>query len=42
MSKTSQEHKELRKQNKADLMGLYIFTGILLLALIIAIISTIF
>jgi len=39
VDKATKKHKQLRAQNKIDLIGLYMFTGILLLALIVAVIS---
>ena len=42
MSKTADEHKELRSQNKANLIGLYIYVGIMLITLVVVIFSTIF
>ena len=42
MSKASEKHKEIREQNKANLIGLYVFTGTLLLALVLSILSIVF
>ena len=42
MSKASERHKEIRRQNKIDLIGLYTYVGLLLIILIFAILLLIF
>jgi len=38
-SDTSRKHAELRKQNRVSMIGLYVYTIILLLALVLVILS---
>jgi len=37
MSKASQKYEELRKQNRRDVIGLYVYVAVVLLALLFVI-----